>query len=589
MAKRKEAQDRASTSEKNASAGITETELRLLLEDMASPFSYFRIEYDANAHPVDCYFVAVNQAFEKETGKPRDQIVGRDIFDVVPETEPDWIDHFSRVAHTGKPEQFMQYSRANQKWYSVLVYSPRADHVAVTLSDITTYMEERKALLEATRQLQSQQQENYRLAHEEPITGLPNRVCLYEAFAERLKNEEDSAPFSVAIVTPDNLAEILASYGSVLSDRIMHAIAQRLDATCSASGTIFSMTGTDLTLLLPSTEDDPEAKGPLARMLRVICSPVEVDTMHFRISVSCGVAKYPQDGKSRDDLIMKANLALYQAKRSSNPIVYYDARIGQELLRRIKVLNLLPKALENREFELYFQPQIEISTGRLVGLEALLRWHSREVGEAPPPEFIKIAEESRLIYPLGAWVLKNACEALKRLEGLFPVPLRMAVNVSGAQLAQNGFVERVVKLLQYLNVEPERLELEVTESVVLNREWEAIEKMNRLRSLGIRIALDDFGTGYSTLSLLKDLRVTSLKIDRMFIQDENALEMTELMVRLGHVLGAEVVAEGVETEEQMRRVEKIGCDIAQGFYQSRPMPFDQLVRYIEGQLAVGKK
>ncbi len=207
----------------------------------------------------------------------------------------------------------------------------------------------------------------------------------------------------------------------------------------------------------------------------------------------------------------------------------------------------------------------------------------------PPQEFIKIAEESRLIFPLGAWVLKTACEALKRLEAQFQVPLRMAVNVSGAQLVQGGFVERVVRLLQHLGVRPEQLELEVTESVVLNREWEAVEKMNRLRMLGVRVALDDFGTGYSTLSLLRNLRVTALKIDRTFVQDANALAMTELMVRLGHVLGAEVIAEGVETRRQLRRVQKIGCDISQGFLQSRPMPFQAFVRYVEALNAEKKR
>lgn len=573
--------------EKNA--GIAEDELRLLLDDMSRPFSYFRIEYNEKEQPVDCYFLAVNQAFERETGKRREQIVGQDIFSIVPETKPGWIENFDRVARTGVPEQFVQYSKATQKWYSVLVESSRPERVAVTLSDITQYTEEREALKRAAQQLKTQQDENYRLAHEEPITGLPNRVCLYESFAARTEGEGGHPPFSIAIITPDNLAEILASYGSVLSDRIMRAMAQRLRAVCSGAGELFSMTGTDLALLFSSSCEDRAAREALAGILRAMKAPVEVDGVRFRISTNCGVACYPTDGTDRDELIMKANLALYQAKKSGGSVVRFNAQIGQSVMRRTRIRNALLKALEHREFELYYQPQIEIATGRLIGAEALLRWHSPELGEVPPQEFIKIAEESRLIFPLGAWVLKTACEALKRLEAQFQVPLRMAVNVSGAQLVQGGFVERVVRLLQHLGVRPEQLELEVTESVVLNREWEAVEKMNRLRMLGVRVALDDFGTGYSTLSLLRNLRVTALKIDRTFVQDANALAMTELMVRLGHVLGAEVIAEGVETEEQLRRVQKIGCDISQGFLQSRPMPFQAFVRYVEALNAEKKR
>ena len=564
---------------------ISEDELRLLFDNMISPFSYYKMVYDAEGQPVDYVFLAVNKAFEQETGMNRAQIIGKNVLSIYPETETYWIECFCRVAKTGVSEHFTQYAGALNKWYSVLAYSPKPEHVAITIADISQYMAEREVLTQITQQLKKQQDENYRLAHEEPITGLPNRACLYEAFEGLIQGERKNEPFSITIFTPDNLAEILASYGSLLSDRIMRAIAQRLAAIACETESLYSMTGTDFVLLVTKPCDHQQMKDILARYLRTIRAPVEIDTAYFRISASCGIACYPSNGTNRDDLIMKANLALYQAKRGGSPISFYSAPIEQTVLRRTQVRNALPKALENQEFELYFQPQVELKNSRLVGFEALLRWHSTDLGEISPLEFIEVAEESRLILPLGNWVLKTACETLLLLEERFQTPFRMAVNVSGAQLQQGGFFERVQKLLRVMGIGPDRLELEITESVLFKHTHESLKKLNRLRAGGVRIALDDFGTGYSTMSLLKDFKVTTLKIDRSFVQDESASVLTEVMVRLGHTLGAQIVAEGVETQAQLERVRSIGCDIEQGFLESRPLPLPALIRYIEARFA----
>ena len=559
---------------------LSESELLLLLDNMISPLSYYRMIYDAEGKPVDYIILAVNTAFELETGTKREDVIGKNVLSIYPETESYWIECFGRVAKTGVSERMKQYSSELKKWYEGIAFCPREGYVALSLTDITQYVYERTRLDQTTDELKTQQAQIDHLAHIEPISGLPNRACLYDAFAARVA-DGNGAPFTLAIFGPDNLAEVLASYGSTMSDRVMYTVAQRLRTFCEPGFTFFSMTGTDLVLLMPAMDSKDQIREQLMRFQQVIREPVEEEGASFFISATCGVAEYPADGTDRDDIIMKANLALYQAKKSAEAIRFYEVQIGNMLLRRMQIRNALPKALENGEFELYYQPQFELATGNIVGVEALLRWHSPELGEVSPAEFIPIAEKSRLILPIGRWVYQTACEAVKRIERERNIALRMAVNVSGVQLIQDGFCERVMIRLQEYNIPPERIELEITESVLINKEANALSQLNQLSDLGVRIALDDFGTGYSTMSLLKDLHVSTIKIDRSFIQDANALVMNRVLVRLGHILGAKVVAEGVETPDELKRVQRIKCDLAQGFLLSVPLPLGDLLNLLE--------
>ncbi len=565
-----------------ALGNLSEDELRMLFDNMISAFSYYRMVYDPHGNPIDYVFVAVNRAFEQETGTSRHQIIGKSVKSIYPETEQYWIDCFGRVARTGIAEQITNYSGALQKWYSIQAYSPKSDHVAITVSDVTQYYLQRESLTDTVQALRLQEAENYRLAHEEPISGLPNRVCLYEAFAARIA-EAPNARFTIAILTPDNLAELLGSYGSVLSDRIMRAIATRLEEHFSKPDSFFSMTGTDMVLLLSASGNAAYTKKQLASVIDIIRMPVEVDGAQYYVSASCGAACYPADGTTREELIMKANLSLYQAKRMGHSIVFFGEQIASGLMRRMKIRNALPKALENLEFELYFQPQIQSFSDRLLGFEALLRWHSPELGEVSPLEFIGVAEESRMILPLGVWVLKNACVTLRELNRLYEADFFMAVNVSGIQLFSDGFVEEVLAILGESGLSPRQLELEVTESVLLNHEYSTTKKLNALYAQGVRIALDDFGTGFSSLSMLKDLKITTLKIDKSFVQDQKNLALMEMMVRLGHMLGTQTVAEGVETEAQMHQARRLGSERVQGFFTARPMPLFALKRYISSR------
>lgn len=559
---------------------LTEDDLRSMYESMITLFSYFKMIYDADGRPVDYIVLAVNRAFEEETGMKRADIVGKNILNIFPQTESHWIECFGRVAKSGVPEHITEYSAALGKWYSLHAFSPKVGNFAVTVSDVTRYVQEQEMLTQTSDELKQQQAENFRLAHEEPISGLPNRTCLYEAMTERMAPAKERKGFMLAIFSPDNLAEILATYGSLLSDEIMRAISERLSALLESPDAFYSMTGTDLVLMYSSKCNAVEARKTLERIHTAIRSPIEVKEGVFYITASCGVSCYPKDTLERDDLIMKANLALYQAKSSGEPTVFYNEQIGLKLLMRTRIRNAMPKALEHKEFELFFQPQIHATTDRITGFEALLRWHSSALGEVAPLDFISIAEESRLILPIGAWVLKEACTVLHDINDRCGTAYYMAVNVSGVQLYAENFVDQVLSVLEETGLEPCMLELEVTESVLIDRELHAIEKLNALEKHGVRIALDDFGTGYSSLGLLKDLKVKTLKIDKVFIQDPSAVVLTKMITRLGHTLAAEIVAEGVETEEQMRYIRRAGCDRVQGYFKGLPMPIETLMRYI---------
>ena len=468
-------------STKTEKRALSENELLLLFDNMISPLSYYRMVYDAEGRPVDYVILAVNTAFEQETGIKREDLIGKNALSIYPNTERYWIECFGRVARTGVSERITQYSCELKKWYNGVAYCPREGHVVLTLSDITQYVSERDKLEQSTVELKTKQAQIDRLAHIEPISGLPNRACLYDAFAARVA-DGNGAPFTLAIFGPDNLAEVMASYGSTMSDRVMHAVAQRLHALCEEGFTFFSMTGTDLMLLMPAMDTKEQTQQWLTRFQQAIREPVEEAGASFFISATCGVAEYPADGTDRDDIIMKANLALYHAKKSGEHIRFYEAQIGNMLLRRMQIRNALPKALNNGEFELYYQPQFELATGNIIGVEALLRWHSPELGEVSPAEFIPIAEKSLLILPIGWWVYQTACDAVTQIERERNISLRMAVNVSGVQLMQEGFRERVMHRLQEAGLAPERLELEITESVLINKETNALDQLNRLRA-----------------------------------------------------------------------------------------------------------
>ena len=557
-----------------ASQNLTPEDLGLLFENMISPFSYYRMVYDEHGVPVNYIFLAVNRAFETETGLKREDIIGKSVLSIYPQTEKYWIECFGRVAKTGVPERTSNYAKALDSWYDIIAYSPKPDHVAITVVNTTEAVKKRMMLVEKTLELNLQQDENYRLAHEDPVTHLPNRASLSAAFVSYAKAyAQTGRPFALALMSLDGFTELSATYGSLLGERILTAVAGILRLNLLPEESLFCLSGSVFALLLPCSENGRCEVERLDKLLAAINEPLEMEGDYFRMTASCGVALYPRHGQSEDILIMRANLARYSVRTiGGDAFQRYSESMGDSLLRRTRIRSYLRKALDAGEFELYYQPQVDAGTGMTVGFEALLRWHSPELGEVPPLEFIPVAEENRLIIPIGAWVLETACRTLAALNADAPVPYRMAVNISGVQLMQEGFVEHALATVDAAGVPRGLVELEITESVFVNRERESIDVLNQLREAGVRVALDDFGTGYSSLSLAYELKLDTLKLERMFIKMNDTTPLVELVVRLGQALGAKIVAEGVETEAQRERVVSAGCDILQGYLFGRPEP-----------------
>lgn len=566
---------------------LSEAELRLLFENMISPFSYFRMVYDAQGQPVDYVFVAVNKAFELETGKPREEIIGKSVLSIYPETESYWIESFGRVAKTGIPEHISNYSGALGRWYEITAYSPKPDYVAITVVNVTEAVHKRLMLMEKTDELNHQQSENYRLTYEEPVTRLPNRRSFSDAFREQAaRAQEDHVHFAVVVIRLDGFSEINVSYGSVLGDQLLHAISLRLLFCTQQDERLFSLTGSEFILLTPrSCQEADQITPKVNQLLEEIGKPLEIEGNYFRLTASCGIACYPQHGVTEDDLLMCANLALYRTRKNGgDAFMIYSETLGQTLLNRTRIRYSLRKALDNHEFELYFQPQIDICSQKPIGFEALIRWHSAELGEVAPLSFIEIAEETRLIIPIGEWVIRSACEALTTLNKRFQKQFMMAVNISGVQLMQDGFIERVLTIVEQCGLPARLMELEITESVFMQRNHNVVDRLNLLAAKGFRIVLDDFGTGYSSLGMLSEVSISMLKIDKSFVEKTNSITITDIMVKMGHLLNTTVVAEGVETKKQQKFVMGIGCDRIQGFYYCKPLPLNELIAYLEKAL-----
>ena len=340
--------------------------------------------------------------------------------------------------------------------------------------------------------------------------------------------------------------------------------------------------GDEFVVLLIDPPKDTSAIGAaLQRVRSAVVAPVEVEGRSFRITSSFGAAIYPKDGESAEALLANADAAMYSAKEAGgDELVFYVPEINANLRERLTLLDDLRNADPSRDFVLHYQPQINLRSGAIFAVEALIRWRHPRLGLAPPAKFIPIAEESGLIVPIGDWALHEACRQNKAWQDAGLPPIAVCVNVSARQFRENHIVCAVAQALAESGLEPKYLELELTESLVMQDVDRAIETMKELRALGVRLSIDDFGTGYSSLSALKRFPVERLKIDRSFIQDlpddEDDCAVASAIISLGQKLNLKVIAEGVETEEQIAFLRDNHCDELQGFHFSRPVAADAI-------------
>jgi diguanylate cyclase (GGDEF)-like protein len=411
------------------------------------------------------------------------------------------------------------------------------------------------------------------MARHDALTQLPNRVLLREKMAEGLARvEQMGEAMAVFYLDLDNFKGVNDTLGHPIGDKLLGIIAERIRGAAGEGDTIARLGGDEFAVL--QFNSSAEAAGALARRLvEIISEPIEIDGQEINSGVSVGIALAPDDGNAADHLMKCADLALYRAKAEGRGTFRFfepdmDARI--QARRALEVD--LRRALVAGEFSLHYQPQIDLATNELVAMEALLRWTHAERGPVPPSEFIPLAEEMGLIVPLGEWVLREACNEAAR----WPEPIKIAVNLSPVQFRNRGLVTTVTHALAAARLAPDRLELEITEAVLLQDDEMTVTMLHRLRALGVRVAMDDFGTGYSSLSYLRSFPFDKIKIDRSFIKDiernRGSAAIIKAVASLGASLGIKTTAEGIETVEQLDMVRRAGCTEMQGYLVSPPRP-----------------
>ena len=419
------------------------------------------------------------------------------------------------------------------------------------------------------------------LAMHDGLTGLPNRTMFGQILIHNLATAKRyQRRFAVFFIDLDRFKTINDTLGHEAGDRLLVTVAERLKATLRASDVVARLGGDEFVVLLGETESATAAAAAARKLLAAVMRPMEIAGHECRVTASIGISLFPDDATDEATLLKNADTAMYLAKESGkNAFQVYDGAVRTQAMERLAIETELRRALERDELTLQFQAKLDLADDRITGVEALLRWTSPKLGPVSPAQFIPVAEESGLIVPIGQWVLRAACAqgmAWQR-EGLPPV--RMAVNLSPRQFSDPHLLDDLRKVLVDTGLAPELLELEITESMVMADTERAIALLGQMKSLGVRLAIDDFGTGYSSLAQLKRFPIDTLKVDRSFIRDlvhsADDKAITEAIITMGKKLKLTVVAEGVETSDQMALLREQACDEMQGYHFSRPVPAEQ--------------
>jgi diguanylate cyclase (GGDEF)-like protein len=425
------------------------------------------------------------------------------------------------------------------------------------------------------------------LAYHDPLTGLPNRLLFYDRLAQAIERARRARqPLAVMLVDLDRFKLINDSLGLGPGDQIIKGVADWLVQALRKSDTVARLGGDEFMVLLLGVGGAEAAAKVAQKLLECLKPPLEVDAHELTTSASIGIALFPHDGDDADTLIKNADNALSRAKEQGrNHYQFYTDDMNAAAFERLMLESRLRKALEQGEFVLYYQPKVSLADGAVVGVEALLRWFHPDLGLVPPAEFIPLAEETGLIVPIGAWVLRTACAQVCRWHRMGHAPLELAVNLSARQFQERDLVAVIAAAVEESGIAPGLLELELTESVIIRDTADAGRRLKELTALGIRLAVDDFGTGHSALGYLRNFPFTSLKIDRSFIRDvdrdPNSAALAQAIITIASSLQLKVVAEGVETREQLELLRGFGCQELQGYVFSRPLPPEELLALLE--------
>lgn len=487
----------------------------------------------------------------------------------------------------------VQVEGADELSYVASAVNSFLDMIQVSQTQLEKRIEERTTALQVAtdkledemtqrqsieKELVSNKEHLVRLAHYDPLTSLPNRVFFSEILNKTLNHAEKlHKKLGILFIDLDRFKTINDALGHSIGNIILKEMAKRYEAVLRSGDMIARLGGDEFIVLVNNVQHTKILNHVAEKLLQVTADPIALEQHEFVLTASIGICIFPEDGKSIEDLQRHADMAMYHAKRlGGNRYQYYTQEMNAALHEQIKLESALRKALQQNEFTLYFQPKVNLEDENIVGIEALLRWESPELGIVKPSRFIRLAEETGLILPIGEWVLREACKINKKWQESGFAPIKIAVNVSAKQFQHRDIVTLITSVLKETGLDPRYLELEITESAMLDNANEAIKTLKAIKALGVSLTIDDFGTGYTSIQFLKDLPVSTVKIDKRFIkglkrhQDDAAL--TRAMIAMAHNLGLSVIAEGVETLEQVQFLSAEKCDMIQGYYISRPVP-----------------
>jgi diguanylate cyclase (GGDEF)-like protein len=472
------------------------------------------------------------------------------------------------------------------RWWALL-----ASALVVPVTGLLGYMNWELAqshLRESEAKLELAQRTEY-LAYHDGLTGLPNRSMFNKLLAQSISEARRyDRHLAVAFLDLDRFKQINDALGHEAGDLLLKEVAVRLRTCVRDSDTVARLGGDEFVVLLPALGDDKHAANVAQKILAVIAGPFTLIGHEFRITTSIGISTFPQDGLDEQTLTKNADIAMYQAKEEGkNNFKFYSVQLNANSLERLTLESSLRHALERGEFRLHYQAKRDIVSGRITGMEALLRWQHPELGTVAPMQFIPIAEETGLIVPIGKWALRTACLQNVAWQNQGLPRLSIAVNLTARQFADDHLLADVAAIVKATGMDPHLLELEITESMLIHNVMDTRRILTGLKALGIRIAIDDFGSGYTSLATLQRFPIDTIKIDRSLIRDIAGTTvdtgLADAIIAMGKSLSLTVVAQGVETRDQAEFLRTHACDELQGFYFKRPLPADQFTKLLEAQ------
>ena len=429
------------------------------------------------------------------------------------------------------------------------------------------------------------QEQLERQANYDGLTGLPNRQLLHDRLHQAVSTQRQIHSISVVFIDLDHFKVINDSLGHNSGDEVLRHVAERLRSSVRDGDTVARIGGDEFVLILNDQTKEDVIFRAMKRIITKVSEPMRIGSRELNITCSAGISVHPQDGFDVETLLKNADAAMYRAKANGrNNFQFYTSEMNELVSERLTLEHSLRRALERKEFALHYQPRVNLRTGAIDAVEALVRWEHPEYGLILPDRFIPIAEETGLIVEIGKWVLETACAQSRAWQDAGLPPVVVSVNLSGRQLWEGGLAAMVAGIVAETGIRPEHLEMELTESMVMHDTETVITTLRGLKANGVRLSIDDFGTGYSSLSYLKRLPIDALKIDGSFVRDIDAGLgaddgiIAQAIISLGHGLHLKVIAEGVESEAQMAFLKMHQCDEVQGFYYSTPVPPDECAR-----------